>query len=75
MIGCFNCSITANCPITLSDCNCTELLVKNEEANVLIIFEEFVMVMIMMVVSSTYMKSNMSQIKFIPERALFSCGK
>ena len=46
MIGCFDCPITANCLITLSNYNCTEWLVKNEAANALIIFEEFVMVMI-----------------------------
>ena len=52
-VDCFNCSITANCPIALSDCNCTELLVKSEAVNVSIILDEFVMVMIIMVVSIT----------------------
>ena len=47
MIGCFNCPITANCPITLSDYNCKKRLVKNEAANAPIILEEFVMVIIM----------------------------
>ena len=46
MIGCFNCPITANCLITLSDYNCTEWLVKNKAANAPITFEEIVMVMI-----------------------------
>ena len=46
MIGCFNCPITSNCPITLFDYNCAECLVKNEAANTLITFEEFVMIVI-----------------------------
>ena len=37
---------TANCPITLSDNNCTERFMKNKAASAPIIFEEFVMVMI-----------------------------
>ena len=42
----YRCPITANCPITLSDFNFTEWLVKNEAANALIGIEEFVVVMI-----------------------------
>ena len=42
----YRCPITANCPITLSDFNFTEWLVKNEAANAPIGIEEFVMVMI-----------------------------
>ena len=62
MVILVRCPITTNCPITLSDCNCTEWLVKNEAANASIILEEFVMAMIMVVVSITYMKSNMFRI-------------
>ena len=40
IIGCFNCPITANCPMTLSDYSCTEWLVKNKAANAPIKFEE-----------------------------------
>ena len=47
----YRCSITANCPITLSDYNCTEWLVKNEAADVPIVIEEMVMVMINVVKS------------------------
>ena len=39
MIGCFN------CPITLSDYNCAERLVKNKAANAAIKCEEIIMVM------------------------------
>ena len=39
--------ITANCPITLSNYNSTEWLVKNKAANAPITFEEILMVMIM----------------------------
>ena len=46
MIDCLNCPITANCPITLSDFNCTEWLVQNEAAKAPIRIGEFVMVMI-----------------------------
>ena len=46
MIGCFNCPITANCPITLSDYSCTEWLVTNKAANAPIKFEEIVIVKI-----------------------------
>ena len=46
MIGCFKCPITANCPITPSDYNCTEWLVKYKTADAPITFEEIVMVMI-----------------------------
>ena len=42
----YRCPITVNCPITLSDYNCTEWLVKNEAADAPITFEEIVMVMI-----------------------------
>ena len=46
MIGCFNCPITANCPITLSDYSCAEWLVTNKAANAPIKFEEIIIVMI-----------------------------
>ena len=46
MIGCFNCPITANSPITLFDYNCTKCLVKKKAAPTPITFEEIVMVMI-----------------------------
>ena len=46
MIGCFNCPITVNCLITLSDYNYTEWLVKKKVANAPIKYEEIVMVMI-----------------------------
>ena len=46
MIGCFNCPITANRPITLSDYSCTEWLVTNKAANAPIKFEEIIIVMI-----------------------------
>ena len=40
------CPITANCPLTLSDYNCTDWLVKNKAASAPISFSEIVMVMI-----------------------------
>ena len=42
----YMCPITAKCPITLSDYNYTEWLMKNKAANAPITFEEIVMVMI-----------------------------
>ena len=42
----YRCPITANCPITPSDYNCTEWLVKYKTADAPITFEEIVMVMI-----------------------------
>ena len=45
MIGCFNCPITANCLITLSDYNCTEGLVIHKAADAPITFKEIVKVM------------------------------
>ena len=46
MISRFNCPITVNCPITLSDYSCTEWLVTNEAANAPIKFEEIIIAMI-----------------------------
>ena len=43
---------TANCPITLSDYNCTEWLVKYRAADAPIIFEEIVMVIIISLMGS-----------------------
>ena len=45
------CPIKATCLITLSSYNCTERLVKNEAANAPIIFEEFVMVVINVIIT------------------------
>ena len=45
------CPIKATCLITLSSYNCTEWLVKNEAANAPIIFEEFVMVVINVIIT------------------------
>ena len=42
----YRCSMTAKCPITLSDYNCTEWLVIYKTADAPITFEEIVMVMI-----------------------------
>ena len=42
----YRCPITANCPITLSNYNSAEWLVKNKAANAPITFQEIVTVMI-----------------------------
>ena len=55
----YRCSITANCPITLSDYNCAEWLVKNEAADAPITFEEIVMVMIKQEIAMMYTKSHL----------------
>ena len=46
MIGCFDCPTTVNSPITLSDYNCTEWLVKYKAADAPSTFEEIVVGMI-----------------------------
>ena len=46
MIGSFNCPITANCPISLSDYNFADQLEQNTAVYAPITFEEIVIVMI-----------------------------
>ena len=48
---------TANCPITLSDYNCTEWLVKYKAADTPITFEEIVMVIIIISLMGSQMHS------------------
>ena len=46
----YRCPITVNYPITLSNYNSTEWLVKNKAAAAPILFEEIVIVMIMIII-------------------------
>ena len=58
MIGCFNCPITANCLITLSNYNYTEWLVKHKAADAPIAFEEIVMAMIRLIRDQVFTKKD-----------------
>ena len=46
----YRCPVTVNYPITLSNYNSTERLVKNKAAAAPILFEEIVIVMIMIII-------------------------